>query len=274
MRSAASAPWMSACVVRCPDLSWSTSCRETACDSSSFCARADLALREPGSGACAAASCDCARAASASNGRGSIENSRSPLRTSAPSVKCTLSIGAADARPQLDVLGRLEAAAELLAVDHVRCTAGATLTGRPAAARTAPRPGRRSRSAAARSQDPGRRRSRHVPKRRRNPRVHTWHHSHSCRGHVPQGLCPYTAACDAGCRSSQRSKKYCEGARFLPSASARRLPERTVRSAEPDQAPAPACSSRTGRTSTLPWRAGGMRAAISIASFRSRASTR
>ena len=144
MRSAASAPWMSACDVRWVEASWSTSWRETACESSSFCARAS-SLCASSERAFIDVSCACARAASASNGRGSIENSRSPFLTSAPSLKCTLSIvpatrgrsstySAASSRP---LNSSLSATA--------RCTAGATLTGGacggpPCASASAPQP--------------------------------------------------------------------------------------------------------------------------------------
>ena len=72
-RSAASAPSTSACEVREPEVHWSTSCCDTACESSSFWARAS-SLCASSSFALFDASVDCARATSASNGRGSIVN--------------------------------------------------------------------------------------------------------------------------------------------------------------------------------------------------------
>jgi len=64
VRSVASAPWMSAWEVRVPDVSWSNSWREIACESSRVRARAS-SLCASSARALAAASCDCARAASA-----------------------------------------------------------------------------------------------------------------------------------------------------------------------------------------------------------------
>ena len=127
-RSAASAPSTSACEVREPEVHWSTSWRDTACESSSFWARTS-SLCASSSFALFDASVDCARATSASNGRGSIVNIRSPLRTKAPSTKWTLSMMPATRgrSSTYSVASRRPLNSSLSVM--VRCTAGATLTG-------------------------------------------------------------------------------------------------------------------------------------------------
>jgi hypothetical protein len=128
MRSAASAPWMSACEVRWPELRWSTSCFEIACWSSSFwararsvCARSRRARIET--------SCDCgARHLGLERARVDREQ-QVALADEGAVDEVDLLDRAGDARPQLHVLRRLEPAAEFLVVGDRSLHRRATLTG-------------------------------------------------------------------------------------------------------------------------------------------------
>jgi len=72
--------------------------------------------------------CDWARATSASKGRGSIWNSRSPLRTRAPSVKATFSmVPATRGRSSTNSVASSRPLNSSWSAT-VRCTAGATLS--------------------------------------------------------------------------------------------------------------------------------------------------
>ena len=128
-RSAASAPWMSACEVREPEVQLVELLARHGLRVEQLLGARQLALRQLGSCALFDASCDCARATSASNGRGSIVNSRSPFWTNAPSTKWTLSmVPATRGRSSTYSVASRRPLNSSLSVT-VRCTAGATLTG-------------------------------------------------------------------------------------------------------------------------------------------------